>query len=93
MGTRWSDGYSSDVRLYLLAGDRRYAIAQIGPEWFIIRDEAQLPEGFARILIKIDDHEEVLDVVLLEPIRGAYQTVLYRKRSYFAGLDAGYKSP
>lgn len=87
MGIRWSDGYSSDVELYLLADGMRHAIAQIGPEWFIIRDRVQLPEGFAQISIKIDDQEKVLDVVLLEPITTAFQTVLYRKRAFDRGLD------
>lgn len=87
MGTRWSDGYSSDIKIDLLVGGERYAIEQIGPEWFIVRDEARVPEGFAQISIRIDSHEELLDVVLLEPISGAYQTVLYRKRAFHAGLD------
>jgi len=48
------NGYSSNVRLHLLVGDRTLELAQIGPNDIVLRTPADLPPGDAEIIMEID---------------------------------------
>ena len=64
MGILWKDGYSAHVEIYLIVGDEHLPVAQVGPNSLILRQPSELPAGHAQIVIKVDDHEEVHDVIL-----------------------------
>jgi hypothetical protein len=65
MGTRWKDGYSAHVEIHLQLGDEKLPVAQICPDFFILREYCQIaPETTAKIVIKVDDDEEERDVFL-----------------------------
>jgi hypothetical protein len=67
MGTTWKDGsYSAEVRIHLLIGDRKLAVAQIGPDFLILRESRRVPNGRARLLISVDEAEEVQDVIVTQ---------------------------
>ena len=67
MGQRWFDGYSADIEIYLLINGKRYDVAQIGGGSLILREPAPIPASTnARLIIRIDGHEEVEHVFLAE---------------------------
>jgi hypothetical protein len=51
------NGYSSNVRLHLVVGDRTLELAQIGPNDIVLRTPTDLPPGDAEIIMEIDGHE------------------------------------
>ncbi len=63
---RWKDGYSAAVEIRLIVDGRELSVAQVGPRSLILRQPCELPSGDARIIIKVDDHEEEHDVILRE---------------------------
>ncbi|HEX4146901.1 MAG TPA: hypothetical protein VHY91_25615 [Pirellulales bacterium] len=60
MGKRWKDGYSASVELYVLVGDKRFGVAQVGPSFFVLKDqEVAIPPGTdGRLVIIIDGREK-----------------------------------
>jgi hypothetical protein len=65
MGTQWKDGYSAQVDLYLHVDGKRLRLAQVGPQFLILRDQCIIPAGaLAKIVIGVDGKEEEHDVVL-----------------------------
>jgi hypothetical protein len=67
MGQRWLDGYSAEVEIYLLVNGKRFDVAQIGNGSLILRDPAPIPASTeAKLVIKIDGHEEIEHVLLTE---------------------------
>jgi hypothetical protein len=59
MGVRWKDGYSAHVEIHLQLDDECVRVAQLGPDFFILREFRRIPpETAAVIVLKIDDHEE-----------------------------------
>lgn len=78
MGTRWSDGYSADVQILLFVRGQQLRVAQIGPETLILRDLQAIPPGTtAKIVLKIDDHQETRDVVLTAGSTGQREKITY----------------
>lgn len=70
MGKRWVDGYSADVDVYLLIGEKRYSIAQIGGGSFILRGNQTIPAlTEATLVIVIDGVEERQPIVTCEEAR------------------------
>jgi hypothetical protein len=58
MGTRWNDGYSAHVDMYLLIDGEQVGVAQVGPGWFILEtDRAIPPETDAELVIAVDGRE------------------------------------
>lgn len=65
MGTHWQEGgYSATVVMYLLVNGQRYDVAQVGPNSMYLRHNAQINNGHAKLVIRVDDHEEIQDVIL-----------------------------
>lgn len=63
MGKNWPDGgYSADVKIHLVCGDRRYEVAEIGPDSMMLRNAPELPSGYAQIIFEIDGDRTVQDV-------------------------------
>jgi hypothetical protein len=76
MGQRWLDGYSAHVEIYLLVNGERFDIAQIGRGSLILRDSREIPPAtHAKLVIKIDGHEEVEYVFLAEGAANSEQPV------------------
>ena len=67
MGTCWSDGYSSDVEIYLLVGDERLRVSNVGRNSLVLWDCREIPAGTeADLVITIDGEEEVEHVILTQ---------------------------
>lgn len=76
MGQRWLDGYSAHVEIYLVVDGKRFDIAQIGDGSFILRDAGEIPIGtIAKLVIKIDGHEEEEQIFLYEGAVASEETV------------------
>lgn len=73
MGTHWREGgYSATVVMYLLVNGERHSIAKIGRDSMFLRHNAQISNGHAQLVIRVDDHEEIQDVILhhSDPVSG-----------------------
>ncbi len=57
-------GYSSDVRLFLLAGGQSYKLSEIGPNFVRLRTPAFVPPGDAEVLMLVDGVERRWPVTL-----------------------------
>jgi hypothetical protein len=58
MGIQWKDGYSAQVEIYLVVGDQKLDVAQVGPGWFILQEPNALPpETEAELVITVDGRE------------------------------------
>jgi len=57
-------GYSSNVRLFLLANGQSHKLAQIGPDFVRMREPAFIPAGPAEILMVVDGVEHRWSVTL-----------------------------
>jgi hypothetical protein len=65
MGQRWLDGYSADIEIYLIVDGKKHDVAQIGGGSLILRDPIATPaDTSAKLVIRIDGHEEIEQVVL-----------------------------
>jgi hypothetical protein len=58
--------YSPEIRLKLLVGEQSYPLAQISPEWVMLREEASLSPGQAEVVMTVDGRERRWDVVLAD---------------------------
>lgn len=71
MGTRWSDGYSSNVEIYLIVEGEKLRVARIGPDSFVIADQVEIPPSTqCKLVIRVDEHEESSDILLFEGVSG-----------------------
>jgi len=78
MGIQRENGYSAHVEIYLLVDGEPLRVAQVGPGSLILRDLREIPPGAsAKLVIKIDDHNEEHDVILFEGASGSRQLVKY----------------
>ena len=78
MGTSWANGYSAHVEIYLLVDGEPLRVAQVGPGSLILRDLREIPPGAsAKLVIKIDDHNEEHDIILFEGASGSRQPVRF----------------
>jgi hypothetical protein len=67
MGVHWKQGgYSATVEMYLLVEGERHEIAQIGPSFLLLSHPRLINSGHAQIVIRVDDHEEIQDVILCQ---------------------------
>lgn len=67
MGTRWADGYSAQVTIYLIVDGETLGVAAVGPDSFHLREARAIPPNTsATLVLKIDDHEERDEIVLFE---------------------------
>jgi hypothetical protein len=63
MGRFWEDGgYSAEVRMSLVCEGKHYEVAEIGPTTLVLRNNTELPSGYAQIIIEIDGDREVQNV-------------------------------
>jgi hypothetical protein len=60
------NGYSADVKLHLVVGDRTLELAQIGPNDVVLRTPTDLPPSDAEVVMKIDGQERRWSVRLPE---------------------------
>jgi hypothetical protein len=63
-----SIGYSADVRLRLIVGERTFELASIGPERVKLREPAQLASCDAEVVMNVDDFERRWQVYLPDGI-------------------------
>lgn len=73
MGIHWVEGgYSADVEIYLLIDGTRHDVAQIGPDFLILRNPSDVPVGNAQIVTRVDEKLERRDVILncADPAKG-----------------------
>lgn len=62
-------GYSSDIQLFLVVGDRQIQLAQIGPESVMLCDFEDVPrDEIAEIVMVVDGKERRWKVVLPDGI-------------------------
>jgi len=75
----WVDGYSAEIEIWLLVCGEQLQISKIGPERFVLRDKLAIPPATkAQLLVKIDDYEEIQDVLLSEGAAGDTTLVKYK---------------
>jgi hypothetical protein len=78
MGVRWKDGYSSRVEIFLLIGEEKFRVAQVGPDSFILREGRRFPPGTeGELAIVIDDREQRHHVFLMNGIACISEPVMY----------------
>ena len=59
MGTYHEDGYSSEVRGFLVVRDRRFRLAKTNGKNFVLSEECELPPGTeGELLIILDGRED-----------------------------------
>jgi hypothetical protein len=66
-------GYSADVRIHLLVNGAVLPVAQLGPDFLILRTPLDCPACEAEITMSIDGHESRWTVSLPEGIQVARQ--------------------
>src|SRR5438132_2501540 len=59
-----SNGYSADVRMQLSINGQVLSIAQLGPDFIILRDRMDHPPALGEIAVWIDGHERRWNVHL-----------------------------
>jgi len=73
-----SRGYSPQVALTLLVGDRQLALSHVGPKDVTVRDACEpIPPTDAQLVITVDDESETYNIFLPHGIPAAPQKVLY----------------
>jgi hypothetical protein len=74
-------GYSANVALHLRINGDQLPIAQVGPGSFILREACTIPPATeAELIVKIDDYEQRLQVVLVEGATADNKAVKFRGR-------------
>jgi len=63
------NGYSATVRIQLTLNGQVLSIAQLGPDFIIIRDRKDHPPAVGEIAMWIDDYERRWNVKLPDGIR------------------------
>jgi hypothetical protein len=61
-------GYSAEVRLHLIVGDRIFELASIGPQRIRLCELAELPPCDAEVVMHVDDFERRWQVYLPDGI-------------------------
>jgi hypothetical protein len=64
MGIKWKDGYSADVRVYLVIGEEALDVAQVGPEFLVLAESRDIQECFAEIVVEVDGRRTLYPVVI-----------------------------
>jgi hypothetical protein len=73
-------GYSAHVEIWLHTGGRQLELAQIGPEWFTVRDESfTLPPSEAEVTLRVDDQVERLRVYLHNGVQSEQRKTYYEQ--------------
>ena len=62
------DGYSTTVDAYLIVGDRRFSVANIGPDRCIVRSPELVRPTAAELVLRIDGDEQRWYVFLVDGI-------------------------
>ena len=71
-------GYSANVILTLLVGERKLELSHVGPDSVNVRQSCSpLPPSEAKILIEVDGETETLEVFLPHGVPNAPQKVAY----------------
>jgi hypothetical protein len=63
-----STGYSAQVRLQMVVGNRTLELGQIGPEGVVVREPVELPPGQGEVVMHVDDFERRWQVYLPDGI-------------------------
>ena len=69
--TKTSTGYSTRVRMQLIAGAQSLAVAQVGPDFAILKTPVDLEPTRAELVVEIDGNEIRRTVYLPEGARAA----------------------
>jgi len=72
-------GYSAYVEMHVRVGDKLLQAGQLGPEWFILRDDAAIEPCYAEIRMRVDDHTEHIPVYLPNGIQPGVTKTRYVK--------------
>jgi hypothetical protein len=67
------NGYSADVRMTLCVNGRSFRIGQLGPDFLILDDPAELPPTQGEITVSIDGHVRRWQVKLPDGVSSARQ--------------------
>ena len=71
-------GYSPNVALTLVVGDRQLALSHVGPKNVTVRDRCEsIPPTDAKLVITVDDDSETYNIFLPHGIPAAPQKVDY----------------
>ena len=63
------NGHSADVSMWMVVDGCSIPIAQMGPDFLIIRESVEFPPSDAEITLRVDGHEEHWAVKLPEGVR------------------------
>ncbi len=78
MGIYHEDGYSSDVRGFLVVGGRRLRLAKTNGRTFVLSESCELPPGTeGELLVILDGHERSRFVKLPEGVKKDDTSVIY----------------
>jgi hypothetical protein len=83
-----SPGYSADVRLSLVVGDRSFDVGQVGPEDLVLREPVTLPPCEGEIVITIDGSERRYPVSLIDGVKETRTLVRYVDLPTVANVSA-----
>lgn len=65
------EGHSADVRMTLRVNGKLLDIAQMGPDFLILRQTVSHPPSDAEVTLVVDGHEERWNVRLPDGLHGA----------------------
>jgi hypothetical protein len=65
----YTNGHSAEVRIRLLLNGRSISVAQLGPDFIILREAESLPPCDAEMSLTIDGDEERWSIRLPEGLR------------------------
>lgn len=69
------DGHSAQVKMRMLLNGRSIAIAQMGPDFLLVKASVNKPPSNATIVLQVDQSERRWDVHLPEGISATSQRV------------------
>ncbi|MDF2377432.1 MAG: hypothetical protein P1U81_14405 [Verrucomicrobiales bacterium] len=72
-------GHSAFVTITLTTSSGQYDAAQSGPDFVILREDAFISEGPARLDVQVDDHHFSSDLMITKAVSG--------RRVDFSGLE------
>jgi hypothetical protein len=75
------NGYSSDLEAFLCVATSRLPLAELGPDYCVVRGATELPPSDGEIVLMIDGEESRIPIVLPNGVIAAQSRVPYQSRA------------
>jgi hypothetical protein len=61
--------YSADVQIVMFVDDEEISVGRVGPNYAVLREQREIPQSNARIVVTIDGHKHERKVFLYDGVR------------------------